>query len=42
VTAAAAEDMNDADLEALHTAYRKRAEETQTSLERRRARRTSG
>jgi low affinity Fe/Cu permease len=35
---AAAEDMDDAALEALHLVYRKRAEETQESLARRRVR----
>jgi low affinity Fe/Cu permease len=35
---AAAEDMSDADLEALHNAYRRRADETRVSLERRRKR----
>ena len=39
---AAAEDMSDDDLEALHHAYRQRAEETQQSLAQRRTRRAGG
>src|SRR5690606_31418426 len=39
---AAAEDMSDADLEALHSAYHKRATETLESLKRRRGTHASG
>ena len=39
---ASAEDMSDEDLEALHLAYRNRADETQQSLVRRHSRRTAG